>query len=137
METINTTISLSQYLIYLSYMFLGIILTILFACIYLFATPVKELRLIKTGNSACAISFGGAVCGFAITIGSSLMHSIGLIDFAIWAAIATLMQLLVYFSISKIVSDASKELAANNIAVGILLAFFSVSIGIINATCLT
>ena len=132
-----TSISLTQYCIYLAYMLFGVVLTALFAFVYLLVTPVKELKLIKIGNRACAISFGGAVCGFAITIGSSIAHSIGLVDFIIWALVATLMQLLVYFTVSKLVSGAGKELAANNVAIGIMLAFFSISIGILNATCLS
>ena len=51
------SISLSQYLLYLQYMLVGIAMTVVFAAVYLRITPVEELRLIKNGNLACALSF--------------------------------------------------------------------------------
>ena len=58
------SLSLSQYLLYLQYMLAGIAMTVVFGAVYLRITPVEELRLIKNGNLACALSFGGALVGF-------------------------------------------------------------------------
>ena len=46
------SISLSQYLLYLQYMLVGIAMTVVFAAVYLRITRVEELRLIKNGNVA-------------------------------------------------------------------------------------
>ena len=58
------SLSLSQYLLYLQYMLAGIAMTVVFGAVYLRITPVEELRLIKNGNLACALSFGGTLVGF-------------------------------------------------------------------------
>ena len=62
------SISLQQYLSYLQYLAVGLGMTALFAAVYLRITPADELKLIKNGNLACALSFGGALVGFCAVI---------------------------------------------------------------------
>jgi len=127
----------SQYILYLQYIALAVVMTGCFAVIYLWMTPLKEIKLIKEGNIACAISFGGALIGFCITITSSMSTSLSLLGFLIWSLLATIIQLLVYFVATRIVKNASVELANNNIAVGCLFAAFSIAIGLINGAALS
>lgn len=127
----------SQYILYLQYIALAVVMTGCFAFIYLIITPLKEIKLIKEGNIACAISFGGALIGFCITITSSMSTSLSLLGFLIWSLLATIIQLLVYFVATRIVKNASVELANNNIAVGCLFAAFSITIGLINGAALS
>lgn len=127
----------SQYILYLQYIALAVVMTGCFAFIYLIITPLKEIKLIKEGNIACAISFGGALIGFCITITSSMSTSLSLLGFLIWSLLATIIQLLVYFVATRIVKNASVELANNNIAVSCLFAAFSIAIGLINGAALS
>lgn len=130
------SISLSQYLLYLQYMFFGILFTAVFACVYARVTPIDEFKHIRTGNVACALSFGGALVGFCITLASSIVHSVGLLDFMIWGAAAMVVQIAVFFGITRLMGSG-KSLEENNMAAGVLQAAFSVGIGILNAACLT
>ena len=91
------SISLSQYLLYLQYMLAGIAMTVVFAAVYLRITPVEELRLIKNGNLACALSFGGALVGFCLTLASSIAHSVSFIDFILWGLAAAVIQIFCLF----------------------------------------
>ena len=131
------SISLSQYLLYLQYMLVGIAMTVVFAAVYLRITPVEELRLIKNGNLACALSFGGALVGFCLTLASSIAHSVSFIDFILWALAAAVIQIFVYFAATMMIKGAAAELIGNNVAVGTLFGAVSISIGILNAACLT
>ena len=131
------SISLSQYLLYLQYMLVGIAMTVVFAAVYLRITPVEELRLIKNGNLACALSFGGALVGFCLTLASSIAHSVSFIGFILWALAAAVIQIFVYFAASMMIKGATAELIGNNVAVGALFGAVSISIGILNAACLT
>ena len=131
------SISLSQYLLYLQYMLVGITMTVVFAAVYLRITPVEELRLIKNGNLACALSFGGALVGFCLTLASSIAHSVSFIDFILWALAAAVIQIFVYFAATMMIKGATAELIGNNVAVGTLFGAVSISIGILNAACLT
>ena len=130
------SISLSQYLLYLQYMLVGIAMTVVFAAVYLRITPVEELRLIKNGNLACALSFGGALVGFCLTLASSIAHSVSFIDFILWALAAAVIQIFVYFAATMMIKGTA-ELIGNNVAVGTLFGAVSISIGILNAACLT
>ena len=50
---------------------------------------------------------------------------------------AAVVQILVYFVATRFVKDASAALARNNVAVGAFLGAVSVSIGLLNAACLS
>ena len=64
------SISLVQYGQYLQYMFASVLMLLIFGTVYLKITPVRELKLIKNGNLACALSFGGALVGFCLPLAS-------------------------------------------------------------------
>ena len=122
------SLSLSQYLLYLQYMLAGIAMTVVFGAVYLRITPVEELRLIKNGNLACALSFGGALVGFCLTLASSIAHSVSFIDFILWGFAAAVIQIFVYFAATMMIKGATAELIGNNVAVGALFGAVSISI---------
>ena len=130
------SISLQQYLSYLQYLAVGLGMTALFSAVYLRITPADELKLIKNGNLACALSFGGALVGFCLPLASSIAHSVELLDFVLWSWAAAAIQIVVYFAATRLVPDAAGELAGNNVAVGALCAVISVAVGLLNAACL-
>ncbi|WP_239350037.1 DUF350 domain-containing protein [Snodgrassella communis] len=130
-------ITLWQYLQYLKYFAVALLLLIGFIIVYLRITPVAELKLIKQENIACATSLSGAMTGFCITLISSMLQSVSLISFIIWGVAAMIVQILVYFIATLLIPKANQELANNNIAVGILFFGLSVAIGILNAAALS
>ena len=131
------SISPAQYLLYLQYMLAGVAMTVAFGAVYLRITPAEELRLIKNGNLACALSFCGALVGFCVTLAASISHSVGFVDFILWGLGAAVIQILVYFAAVFMIKDANEELINNNVAVGALFGAVSVSIGLLNAACLS
>lgn len=130
-------ITLWQYIQYLKYFGVALLLLIVFIIFYIRITPVAKLKLIKQGNLACAVSMSGAMIGFCITLISSMLQSVNLISFIIWGAAAMIVQILVYFIATLLIPKANFELANNNIAVGALFFGLSVSIGILNAAALS
>ena len=130
-------IAIWQYLLYLKYFAVALVMLVAFAFLYIKITPARELTLIKGGNVACAISLSGALIGFCITLVSSMLHSVGMVSFVIWGVAAAIVQILVYFAATHLIKDANQELQNNNTAVGILFFGLSVSIGILNAASLS
>ena len=112
-------------------------LVVLFKLIYMMITPHNEMHLIRNGNVAAAAQYSGAIVGFTLPLASAISHSVSLIDFATWGAVALVVQLLVFFVFSKIIVNASTHISNNNVAVGILMGFISVAFGLINAACMT
>lgn len=108
----------------------------IFGFVYEKITPPKELLLIKNGNLACALSFGGAIIGFCAALVSAMTHSVGVADFILWGLLAAGVQIGLFFGVMKIIPDAVAELEANNTAVGTFLCCLSIAIGLLNAACL-
>ena len=130
-------IAVWQYLLYLKYFGVALVMLVVFAFAYVKITPARELELIKNGNVACALSLSGAMIGFCITLVSSMLHSVGMLSFMIWGLAAAVIQILVYFAATHLIKDANQELLNNNVAVGVLFFGLSVSIGILNAASLS
>ena len=51
-----------------------------FCQVYCWITPYDELKLVREGNVAPAISFGGALIGFVLPLYSAITHSVGFVD---------------------------------------------------------
>lgn len=131
------TITLAQFMAYLTYLGASLLMIIGFILVYLHITPIKEIQLIREGCVAAALSFGGALVGLCLTLASSIRNADNFVTFIIWGVCAAIVQLLVYFAITKCIPNTRLELEDNNIAVGGLFCTISLAIGIVNAACLS
>ena len=110
---------------------------LIFCLVYCKMTPYSELKLIKKGNTSAAISLGGALLGFVLPLYSAITHSVGFTDMLIWATIAMLVQFAVFGTVRAIFKSLVRDIEDDHTAAATLLAFCSVSIGILNAACMT
>ena len=122
---------------YLIHLLLAAVLLIAFFIIYTRVTPYNEVLLIRQGNQAAALSLGGALLGFSATIASSLMHTANYQQFFAWAFGAMVVQLLVYLVTTRLLRMSKDQIESNNSAFGGLLGAISLSIGAINAACIS
>lgn len=122
---------------FVAYFAAAIVLLICFAKIYERVTPYREFELIREGNTAAAFSFGGALLGFAIPLSSAIAHSQGLIDMIIWGSIALFVQLFTFFIVRKIFPGIVADIPANQLSKGVFLGMVSLTVGILNAACMT
>src|ERR1044072_9149086 len=70
--------------------------TIAFKYIYQWITPYNEKALIRQGNNAAAIALAGALIGYVLPLASALSHTVSLPEFAAWAALAGVIQILAF-----------------------------------------
>lgn len=122
---------------YLIHLILAAALLIAFFIIYTRVTPYNEVLLIRQGNQAAALSLGGALLGFSATIASSLMHTTDYQQFFAWAFGAMVVQLLVYLVTTRLLRMSKDQIESNNSAFGGLLGAISLSLGAINAACIS
>ena len=122
---------------FLLYFALALVLMAVFVAIYVRVTPYRELVLIREGNIAAAISLSGALIGFVLPLGSAIAHSVNPVDMVAWGAIALVVQLVVYAAASRLVPHFRQAIEAGRAAAATLLAALAVSVGILNAACLT
>ncbi|OCQ53972.1 hypothetical protein Ppb6_00697 [Photorhabdus australis subsp. thailandensis] len=118
---------------------LALVFFIVFKFVYVMVTPQDEWKLIKEEkNTAAAISLGGALVGYSIAIASAASNSLGVTDFVMWGIVALLAQIAGFFMVRlfmmpKIVS----RIENNEIPAAVVLAAVSISIGLLNAACMT
>jgi putative membrane protein len=129
--------SLSGLIGFCKYFVAAVGFVVVFCQVYCWITPYDELKLVRDGNVAPAISFGGALIGFILPLYSAITHSVGFIDMLIWATIAMVVQLTVFGIVRLFYKDLVREIENNHTAAATLLAFFSLAIGILNAASMT
>lgn len=107
-----------------------------FAMLYVFVTPYSEMALIREGNSAAAISLGGAVIGYALPIAVAVVTSHDIMVMIGWGVVACAVQLMVYVIARLALPQINLAIPQGKIASGIFLASLSLGIGILNAGCI-
>ena len=99
--------------------------------LYLMVTPYHELRLVKAGNIAAAVSLAGAVLGLAIAVSSAFAASATMADILVWGTIAVCVQLLAFGVMRLVLRDLTSHIEDGDIAPAILLASAQIAAGMI------
>lgn len=137
LEALQMSLNASAVLGFLFYIVLAVVLLALFQFIYTHVTPHREFDLIRQNNTAAAVALSGAVIGFALPVASVISHSVSLLDFAVWAIIAAVVQLLAFLAVSLVLKDLPTRIQNGEIAAGIYVAAVAISVGLLNAACMT
>lgn len=130
-------ITLDSFIAFLTYFGAGLGVLFVAAAIVLLVTPHSEIKLIRAGNTAAAIAFGGSLVGLALPVHSAISHSVSLLDALIWGLVAAVVQVLA-FIIARIASGAlSRQIDDNVVSAGIFSAAIAISMGLVNAAAIT
>ncbi len=114
----------------------SLVVLALFFFLYAKVTPYDDYQMIFVENNiASALGFGGAILGLCIPLYSALVNSISYVDFVTWAVVAMTVQLLFAFGMTRLGGKFSveKHISNGDISVGVLMAFMSIAIGLLNA----
>jgi putative membrane protein len=122
---------------FLSYFGCAMLLLLLFGFIYTRLTAHDEFELIRHGKSAAAVALGGSLLAFALPLCSAIVHSVSLIDFLIWGVIALVIQIATFFAVRIFLANLSQRITNNEMSAGLFVALASLSVGAINAACMT
>jgi len=115
----------------------SLVLLAVFAAVYSAITSHREMSLIRNGNTAAELSFGGALVGFVIPVGKAVQQSVSTTDLVVWSAIAFVAQLLAYGAAALLVPHLRKSIERDHVASGILRAALAIAIGVLNAAAMT
>lgn len=137
LEALKISLAPEALIGFVAYLIGALVLLSLFQWLYSRVTPHNEFALIREGNTAAAIALAGAIIGFAIPASNVIAHSVSLLDFVVWALIAGLMQLLAFLVSSLVLKGAHKRIEKGEIAAGIYVAAIAISVGLLNAACMT
>ena len=133
----DITSSLQGFGSFAIYLAAAVAAEVAFVILYMAITPHREVTLIKAGNTAAAVSLSGAVLSFTLPLASAIAHSVSLLDMAVWSAVALGVQLALFLLATVVLRALSRHIEDGNLAAGITLAAASITIGLLNAACMT
>jgi putative membrane protein len=123
---------------FLAYFVTGVALLGAAMAVYTRVTPLDELRLIRAGNTGAAITLGGAMLGFCLPIASAFAHSVNLVDAAVWSLVALVVQIGVFFAVTRLLGpDWRSAIERGEVAGAVLKAAVAIAVGLLNAACLS
>jgi putative membrane protein len=105
-----------------------------FAAIYIRVTPWAELRLIRSGNVAAAVSFSGALLGYSLVVASVMLHAVSRGDLIVWGIVGLVVQVAAFY-VARILlgDDLPRRMEDGQLSSGIMLASTSLAAGVLNA----
>lgn len=114
------------------------VFTLVFKFIYQWVTPYHERDLIRQGNVAAAVTLGGALLGYVLALASALTHTASFQEFAAWAALAGVIQILAFVIVSKLAFKGFVgRIEKGELAAALYMASVSIGIGLLNAASMT
>lgn len=122
---------------FLVYLAVSLVYLGLFVAIYIRLTPYRELALIREGNLAAAFSLSGSLLGFIVPLSATVRYSVSLVDMAIWAALALVVQLCAFVVVKLLIPNLAHDIQAGKSAQGFFLGAFSLGVGLLNAACMS
>jgi putative membrane protein len=112
-----------------------LMLAILFlgAALYGALTPYREIQLIREGNSAAALSFGGVLVALALPLAFALASSKSWLDVLLWGVSTTLAQLFLFWLTDLIFHGLPQRVRGGDIAAAALMAAAKLAVAAILA----
>jgi putative membrane protein len=130
MDVIQSLQGIDDFFLYFA---TAVVAEAIFVVLYMAVTPHHEATLIKAGNTAAALTFGGAVMGFTLPLASAIAHNVSLPGTVIWAVVALVVQLAVFLLANLFLRDLSRRIEAGDLAAGIMVAVASLASGMLSA----
>lgn len=98
-----------------------LVMLILGAALYAVLTPHKEIGLIREGNAAAALSFGGVLVALTIPLATALQSSASLLEIGLWGVAVTFVQLLVFRLTDFVLHGLPQRIQEGEISAALLL----------------
>lgn len=118
---------------FLVYFCTGIVAVTLYLFVYVRVTAHDEFALIRNDCAPASIALGLSLLGFVLPVASAIVHSANVIDCLIWAVIALIVQIAVYFILRIPVPKLSDRIAEGQMAPALWLGLASLAAGVLNA----
>ncbi len=122
---------------FLVFFVISVGLVALYLGIYTLATMHNEFALIRQNVISASTALGFSLVGFALPLGSAIVHAQGIVDLLVWGLVALAVQIVVYWLVRIVMPNLSQRIAGGEMAAALFLGASSLSAGIINAASMT
>ncbi|WP_414932874.1 DUF350 domain-containing protein [Vibrio europaeus] len=122
-----------------AYIGTSLVSLLIFKYVVMAITPYNEWKLIKEQrNTAAAIALGGSLIGYAIAINGVLKNAVNFYDFAIWAAVALVTQIVMIMIVRFVFMPKFVErIEQDETGAAMIAASMYIAIGLLNAGSMT
>ena len=131
------TSTLAGLLDFVIFFVIAIALVALYLGLYTLATMHNEFALIRQNVISASTALGFSLVGFALPLGSAIVHAQGIVDLLVWGLVALAVQIVVYWLVRLVMPNLSQRIAGGEMAAALFLGAASLSAGIINAASMT
>lgn len=122
---------------FLAYFAAALAAVLIFLSCYVVITPHREFELIAQGNLAAAAQLTGTFLGFSVAMAVVIGHSVSILDLMLWGGVAALVQLAVFFALSRVLFRTIEQRITENCAAsGIFVGGIGLGVGILQAACM-
>jgi putative membrane protein len=92
------------------------------AALYAMLTPNREVKLVREGNPAAALSFAGVIGGLALPLGFALAGSTSVLSLALWGLSTALVQLFLFWLVDLVFAGLPQRVREGDVAAAALIA---------------
>jgi putative membrane protein len=119
---------------FLSWFAMAVAMTGVFMLVYAQVTPWREVRLIREGNAAAALSFAGTLTGYVLVLCSVMRHAVSRTDMLSWGLVGLAVQFLALVAARLLLGPGLRErMERGDLATGIVMAGLGLAFGLLNA----
>jgi len=115
----------------------GLAILLIGALLYTLTTPHREIQLVRDGNPAAAVSFGGVLIGLALPLAFALAASTSVLEIALWGATITVVQLALFWVVDLVLRGLQQRIKEGDIAAAALLVAAKLAVAAIVAAAVT
>jgi len=92
------------------------------AALYSFLASPREIELVRNGDGAASISFGGMLLGLAAPLAFALAASVSVEEVALWCASTAVVQLFLFWLIDLVFRRLPQRIGEGDVGAALLLA---------------
>jgi putative membrane protein len=107
------------------------------AALYALVTPHREIQLIREGNAAAALSFGGVLVGIALPLAFALAASTSVLEIALWGATTIIVQLALFWVVDLLLRGLPQRIKQGEVAAAALLVAAKLAVAAILAAAVS
>ncbi len=101
--------------------------------VYMWITPWDEVKLIRGGNTAAAVSMGGAIIGLALPLAFAMSASVSVYEILVWGPVTLVLQIIAYRIADVVLRDVPARIEAGEMGAAVLLVCIKLAVAAINA----
>ena len=107
------------------------------AALYALLTPYREIQLIREGNPAAALSFGGVLVGLALPLAFALAASTSVLEIGLWGGTSVILQLALFWLTDLVLVGLPQRIKEGEVAAAALLVAAKLAVAMLLAAAVT